>query len=164
VTVLAKLFDAAWRDKSSVFTAHDLEHAFGGVHFVLEEDGRILSHAAVVDRQLHTGEFELRTGYVAAVATWPMDQGKGYATAVLCEVGEYLDGSFALGGLETDIPPFYERLNWTVWRGPTFVRTDHGLARTAHEDGKVLVRLTPTSPSLDLSAPISCEWRSGDVW
>jgi len=164
VTVLGELFDAAWRNKSSVFTEHDFEHAFGGVHFVLEEDRKILSHAAVVERELQAGEFRLRTGYVAAVATWPALQGKGHATAVLQEVGEHLDLAFRLGGLETDIPLFYERLGWTAWRGPTFVRTDHGLARTAHEDGKVLVRLTPTSPRLDLSAPISCEWRSGDVW
>jgi hypothetical protein len=38
------------------------------------------------------------------------------------------------------------------------------LVRTAEEDGNVLVRLTPTSPELDLSAPISCDWRPGDVW
>ena len=41
---------------------------------------------------------------------------------------------------------------------------DPGDERTPEEDGFVLVRLTPTSPDLDLSAPISCEWRPGDVW
>jgi aminoglycoside 2'-N-acetyltransferase I len=164
VSVLEELFDVAWRNKSSVFTEHDLEHAFGGVHFVLEEDGRILSHTAVVERELRTADLKLPTGYVAAVATWPAHQGKGHATVVLREVGDHVDQTFPLGGLETDIPPFYERLGWNVWRGPTFVRTERGLLRTSHEDGKVLVRLTPTSPPLDLWAPISCEWRSGDVW
>jgi hypothetical protein len=28
----------------------------------------------------------------------------------------------------------------------------------------VFVRLTQTSPELDLSEPISCDWRPGDVW
>jgi hypothetical protein len=23
---------------------------------------------------------------------------------------------------------------------------------------------TPTSPALDLSAPLGCDWRGGDVW
>ena len=48
--------------------------------------------------------------------------------------------------------------------GPTSVHTDAGLLRTPEEDGLVFVRLTPTSPELDLSEPISCDWRPGDVW
>ena len=59
---------------------------------------------------------------------------------------------------------FYEKLGWVAWQGRTSVRTDARLAGTAEEDGNVFVRLTPTSPVLDLSAPISCEWRPGDVW
>ena len=48
--------------------------------------------------------------------------------------------------------------------GPTSVRTEMGLVRTPEEDGNVFLRLTPTSPELDLSAPISCDeygWRTG---
>jgi aminoglycoside 2'-N-acetyltransferase I len=59
---------------------------------------------------------------------------------------------------------FYERLGWVAWRGPTSVRMGAGAVRTVEEDGNVFVRLTPTSPVLDLSAPISCEWRPGDAW
>ncbi|MEW6060087.1 MAG: GNAT family N-acetyltransferase [Actinomycetota bacterium] len=164
VAVLGELFDAAWRDKSSRFTQEDLEHAFGGIHFLLEEGGRILSHAAVVERELHTGEHRLRTGYAGAVATWPAHQRRGYGTAVMLEVDEHVDRTFQLGALETGFPAFYERLEWVKWRGPMFARTDLGPIRTTLEDGRVLVRLTPSSPRLDLSAPISCEWRSGDVW
>jgi aminoglycoside 2'-N-acetyltransferase I len=51
-----------------------------------------------------------------------------------------------------------------VWEGPTSVRTAAGLVRTAEEDGNVLVRLTPASPELDHSAPISCDWRPRDFW
>ncbi len=51
-----------------------------------------------------------------------------------------------------------------VWEGPTFVRAELGLIPTPEEDGFVLVRLTATSPELDLSAPISCDWRPGDEW
>jgi aminoglycoside 2'-N-acetyltransferase I len=35
---------------------------------------------------------------------------------------------------------------------------------TPEEDGAVMVRMTPTTPELDLTAPISCDWRPGDVW
>jgi aminoglycoside 2'-N-acetyltransferase I len=118
----------------------------------------------VVERELHVGEEPLRTGYVEAVATRSDLQRKGYGSAVMREVGEYIDERFPLGSLDTGSQAFYGRLGWTIWKGPTFVRTDEGLVRTAEDDGNVMVRLTPTSPKLDLTASITCEWRSGDVW
>lgn len=160
---LLGLFESAWRDDPEGFSDEDWEHALGGVHFLLEEDGTILTHASVVERELHTGSHRLATGYVEAVATLPLHQGRGHGSLVMRRVAEHIDRSFRLGALGGD-PAFYGRLGWVVWKGPTFVRTDGGLVRTAEEDGFVLVRRTPTTPELDLSAPISCDWRSGDVW
>ncbi|HUQ43772.1 MAG TPA: hypothetical protein VM451_05080 [Candidatus Limnocylindria bacterium] len=45
-----------------------------------------------------------------------------------------------------------------------FLRTPGGLERTVEEEGYLLVLRTPTSPDFDLTEPISCEWRPGDVW
>ena len=163
VAALRELFRAAWVDDEA-FTEEDWEHATGGVHFILEEDRALVSHASVVERELDTNGHRLATGYVEAVATDPLRQRRGHATAVMRKVDEYIDRTFQLGALDTGRPAFYERLGWAVWKGPTFVRTNEGLARTEEEDGHVLVRLTPTSPELDLSAQISCEWRPGDVW
>jgi aminoglycoside 2'-N-acetyltransferase I len=101
---------------------------------------------------------------VEAVATLPTHQRRGYGSAIMEQVGEHIDGTFRLGALGTGRHAFYARLGWIVWMGPTSVRTDRGLVPTPEEDGHVLVRLTSTSPYLDLSAPISCDWRSGDVW
>lgn len=164
VAVLRELFRAAWGDDSEEFTDEDWDHAVGGVHFILEEGGAIVAHASVVERELHTSGHRLATGYVEAVATWPIHQRRGYGSALMREVDEYIDQTFRLGALDTGSSAFYERLGWVVWKGPTFVRTDSGLIRTGEEDGQVLVRLTLTSPELDLSAPISCDWRPGDVW
>jgi aminoglycoside 2'-N-acetyltransferase I len=157
------LFDAAW-DDDDAFTEEDWDHAMGGLHFLLEEEGAIVAHASVVERELHTSGHRLATGYVEALATSPLHQRRGYGSSVLREVNEYIDETFRLGALGTGGFSFYERQGWMVWKGLTFVRTDSGLVRTADEDGYVLVRLTPTSPALDLTAPISCEWRPGDVW
>jgi aminoglycoside 2'-N-acetyltransferase I len=44
------------------------------------------------------------------------------------------------------------------------VRTERGLVATPEEDGYVMVLRTPTTRTIDLAAPISCEWRPGDVW
>jgi aminoglycoside 2'-N-acetyltransferase I len=155
---------AAFADDPQSFTEEDWAHALGGVHFVLEENGMVVAHASVVERELHAGEHQLATGYVEAVATRKDLWGRGHGSMVMREVGEYIDETFPLGALDTGLNTFYERLGWVTWNGPTFVRTESGLVRTREDDGNVMVRLTPTSPKLDLSAPISCEWRSGDVW
>jgi aminoglycoside 2'-N-acetyltransferase I len=161
---LRELFRAAWADTSEEFTDDDWDHAVGGVHFIVQKSGAIVAHASVVERELHTSGLRLATGYVEAVATLPSHQRRGYGSAVMREVDEHIDRTFRLGALDTGSPAFYERLGWVVWKGPTFVRTDSGLIRTAEDDGQVLVRLTPASPELDLSASISCDWRPGDVW
>jgi aminoglycoside 2'-N-acetyltransferase I len=134
------------------------------VHFLIEVEGDIVSHASVVQRQLHTGGHRLATGYVEAVATLPANRRRGHGSAIMQEVGEHIDRTFQLGALGTGAHAFYERLGWIVWQGPTFVRTVGGLVPTPEEDGHILVRPTPTSPHLDLSAPISCDSRPGDVW
>ncbi len=35
---------------------------------------------------------------------------------------------------------------------------------TPDDDGAILILRTPSTPPLDTSLPITCEWRSGDVW
>lgn len=164
VAALRRLFEAAWANEEEPFTDQEWEHAVGGVHFLLEENGEVRAHASVVERELHAGDHRLMTGYVEAVATSPAHQRRGFGAAVMREVGAHIDRTYQLGGLDTGIAGFYEALGWVVWRGPTFVRTETGLIRTPEEDGAVMVRLTPSSPTLDLSAPISCDWRPGDVW
>jgi len=163
LAVLRELFRVAWSDDPDPFSDDDWEHAIGGVHFLLEEGSDLLAHASVVERELHVGRHRLATGYVEAVATWPIHQRRAYGSALMRQVGAYIDETFQLGALG-GTPAFYERLGWVAWKGPTFVRTDSTLIRTAEDDGSVLVRLTPTSPELDLSAPISCDWRPGAVW
>ncbi len=162
--IRALLDEAFGENDDDRFGEDDWQHALGGTHFVLDVEGEILAHAAVVERELHAGDHRLTSAYVEAVATRRDLQGRGLGSAVMREVGEYTDHTFPLGALDTGVQAFYERLGWVTWTGPTFVRTESGLVRTAEDDGNVMVRLTPTSPELDLSAPISCEWHPGDVW
>lgn len=162
---LRALLDAAWAGKEDEFSDTDWGSALGGTHVFLEVGGAIVSHASVVGRILESGEHPMRTGYVEAVATRPEQQGNGYATEVMGAVARILDERYELGALDTSLTSFYGRLGWEVWRGRTTVRTDRGMIGTPEEDGLVMVRRTPTTPSdLDLDAPISCDWRPGDVW
>jgi aminoglycoside 2'-N-acetyltransferase I len=151
-------------DEDDRFTDHDWEHAVGGLHFVLDLDDEIVAHAAVVERELHVDGRPLRTGYVEAVATAPDRQGIGLGSRLMADVASYIRETFELGALGTGRHHFYERLGWLTWAGLSFVRTADGVQPTPEDDGYILVLPTPSSPPLDRTGSISCDWRPGDVW
>jgi aminoglycoside 2'-N-acetyltransferase I len=78
--------------------------------------------------------------------------------------GHLADAGYELGALGTGSQGFYERLGWFVWRGPSSVRRAGGEQPTPEEDGYIMALRTPATPPLDPEAPISCDWRPGDVW
>ena len=156
--------NVAFGTGEEAFAEDDWAHALGGQHFVLDLDGQILGHASVVERVLEIGGRPLRTGYVEAVATAPVEQGRGHGSVVMQAATEHIRSSFELGALGTGRHAFYERLGWETWRGPAFVRTPEGDRRTPDDEGYILVLRTPTSPMFGLDEPISCDWRPGDVW
>jgi aminoglycoside 2'-N-acetyltransferase I len=162
--VRAILLAAFGPDDEERFTDDDWDHAIGGVHFVLDLAGEIIAHASVVERELHVDGRPLRTGYVEAVATAPDRQGAGFGSLVMADVTSYIRDRFELGALGTGRHRFYERLGWLTWTGPSSVRTAKGANQTPDDDGYILVLPTPSSPPLDVTAPISCDWRPGDVW
>jgi aminoglycoside 2'-N-acetyltransferase I len=151
-------------DEEERFTEDDWQHAIGGRHYVLDVATEIVSHAAVVERQIHVGSRPLRTGYVEAVATVPRLQGAGLGTKVMEAVDVDIREHYELGVLGTGRHGFYERLGWRTWRGPSSVRTAEGETPTPEDDGYLLVLETGRSGPLDVTDPISCEWRPGDVW
>jgi aminoglycoside 2'-N-acetyltransferase I len=162
IEVLRGLFAAAWPDGD--FGETDWQHAQGGIHVLVEDDGEIRSHAAVVERDIEAAGHLLDTGYVEGVATWPEHERRGYGSAAMREVARIIDERYELGALGTGEHAFYARLGWQRWRGPTFVREVDGVTRTPDEDGSVYVRTTARTPPLDLTAEIVCDWREGDVW
>jgi aminoglycoside 2'-N-acetyltransferase I len=161
---LRDLLWSAFPPGEEEFSENDWQHALGGRHFIGEVDGDIVSHASVVERTLEVGDRPVRTGYVEAVATAPDRQRQGFGSAVMAAAGEHILDAFDLGALGTGEHGFYERLGWRAWRGPTFVRAGNDRQRTPDEDGLILVLPTPTSPPLDFDAPLTCDWRAGDVW
>ena len=159
---LMDLFVAAW--PAEAFTADDLDHAIGGVHWVAEVDGLLVGHASVVERLLEADGRPMRTGYLEAVATLPAWRGRGIATRLLGAADEHIRAGFELGALSTGAHGLYERLGWERWRGPTFVRTADGQVRTQDEDDGIMILRTPRTPRLTLTEALSCEWRAGDAW
>jgi aminoglycoside 2'-N-acetyltransferase I len=147
------------------FTDEDWQHALGGIHFLVKRIDTVLAHAAVVDRLLHVGDQPVRAGYVEAVGVEPGEQRTGLGTRVMTAVSEHIRRNFELGALGTGAHGFYERLGWHTWRGPSRVLMPDGtVASTPEDDGYLLVLDTPSSPTLDPKAPLTCAWRPGDVW
>ncbi len=135
------------------------------VHVLARLDGELVSHAAWVTRWLQPhGRATLRTAYVEAVATAPAHQGRGFGSAVMRKVAELIDDyGYDIGGLSPANVGFYERLGWELWQGPLFIRTEHGLLPTPDEQVMIL-RLARTPSDLDIRAPLSAEWRPGELW
>jgi GNAT superfamily N-acetyltransferase len=125
-------------------------------------DGELVSHACWVERALAPGaDRPLRTAYVEAVATAPAYQGRGFASELLRRLVAAV-ADFALAALAPSDARFYERLGWQRWRGPRAIR--RGGALVATPDEEVMIMRLPRTPALDLDAPLSAEWRAGEVW
>ncbi len=89
---------------------------------VLLEDGRIVAHLRVWDREIRVREAVLRAGGIGSVLTHPDYRGRGFARALMRNAESYmLNAGYDVGLLFTIIgTPFYEALGWTPIPLPTF--------------------------------------------
>lgn len=145
----------------------DLEPLFNtfvdATHVLGYWDGSLVSHALWITRSLQVGAGPLlRTAYVEAVATEPAYRHRGLATAIMKRLADEIQ-DFDLAALSPFSPAYYERLGWELWRGPLFVRTENGLSPFPGDEEVMILRL-PGTPDLDLGAPLSAEWREGELW
>ncbi len=161
VAELRLLFDDAF---AGDFSDDDWDHTIGGVHVVVLDRGRVLSHGSVVPRSIWIDERKLAAGYVEGVATPVHSQGQGFGSLVMAEVARIIRETYERGVLSTGSPSFYARLGWQCWEGPTWVRTKTGPVRTPDDDGGVMILRTPSTAEVSVSASIACEERSGDDW
>ncbi|MFM2077197.1 MAG: hypothetical protein RJA49_1087 [Actinomycetota bacterium] len=136
----------------------------GGRHALGHLDGELVSHAVVQTRWLQPDALPvLRTAFVDAVATLPTAQHRGASSACMRALAGALDG-YDVACLQTDIPGFYERLGWELWRGPLAGRAGDGtLIPTPEQRGVMVLRLEAT-PVLDLDAPVSIEVQPARIW
>jgi aminoglycoside 2'-N-acetyltransferase I len=161
VAEIRRLLDRAF---DGGFTDEDWEHALGGHHVLVLVGGDVVAHAAVVARDIEVAGRHLHAGYVEAVATDPAGQREGLGTQAMAEATRVVMAAYEFGALSTGVHLFYERLGWERWRGPTYVRRGAQPERTADDDDAVMVLRFGPSDAIDLTAPISCEARSGDDW
>ena len=97
-----------------------------------------------------------------AVATLPAWQGQGYGSAVMKHLARSI-GDYAIAGLETERPGFYERSGWEVWRGALAGRSEQGLILTPEQKRVMILRLAQT-PALNLDGRLTIECQAGRIW
>lgn len=150
------------------FADSDWEHALGGMHAVICQRGEVIGHAAVIQRRLLYSDVALRCGYVEAVAVREDHRGQGLGGALMDAVEQVVRGAYHLGALgATELgEPLYTGRGWIRWQGPTSVLAPGGITPTPDDDGYVYVLPIdlPPSVALDPTAPLTCDWRDGDVW
>jgi len=146
------------KDMGTLFeTFVDATHVLGYYNDLL------VCHALWVTRYLQAGTNpRMRTAYVEAVATEAKYRNRGFASSVMKYlVGEIQD--YELAALSPFSVEYYERLGWELWRGSLFIRTKDNLMPSLDGEEVMIFRL-PKTPVLDLSAPLSAEWREGELW
>src|SRR5574342_462798 len=146
------------KDMGTLFeTFVDATHVLGYYNDLL------VCHALWVTRRLQVGTNPiLRTAYVEAVATEVEYRNRGFASSVM----KYLVGQiqdYELAALSPFSVEYYERLGWELWRGSLFIRTKYNLMPSLDGEEVMIFRL-PKTPALDLNAPLSAEWREGELW
>jgi GNAT superfamily N-acetyltransferase len=150
-----------------MLTAHgglDDQEAFwpqDSFHAIVYEGSQPVGHAGVLTRTLYVAGRAIETAYVEYVSAEPKLRGYG-SLAMRAIEHEIRQRGYALAGLATGSPEFYERLGWRRWRGTTAYRASDGsLVSVADE----IVMVLDLGAGVDLDAPIECDWRAvGDIW
>jgi aminoglycoside 2'-N-acetyltransferase I len=153
-----RLCDAAYETATQRYIA-----ALGPAeHLLGMQSEQLVSHLMWVTRWLQPdGHRPLKTAYVEMVATAPDAQRRGYASALLRHFVPLVD-DYDLAALCPATDSLYLRLDWRYWRGPLSARKDGHVVSTPEE--RVMIMPLPRTPALDLDAPLSVEWRPGEVW
>jgi aminoglycoside 2'-N-acetyltransferase I len=159
---LAALWDRAFEGR---FTPDDADHAFGGLHVLAREGGRIVGHASAVPRSIRFGVQPWRTvGYVEAVATDPTSQGTGIGRRTMTRLQAEIGLRWPVALLSTGrATAFYERLGWERWGGTSYTRTATGVVADGEHGGLMILRVDRSAVP-DLTVDVTCEDRPGDAW
>ncbi|NAZ86601.1 GNAT family N-acetyltransferase [Kineococcus sp. T90] len=158
---LRALLDAAFDGQA---TDEDLRHALGGLHVLALRGGRLVGHAALVQRHLLAGGRLVRAGYVEAVAVDAAHRRRGLGSALVGVVEDLAARAHEAAFLSAsaDGARLYAARGWRPWRGPSGVVTPEGVRDTPEDDGGLHVH--DPAGAWDVTGRLLCEWREGDVW
>jgi len=135
-------------------------------HILVWIGDRLVSNVLWIERWLQIDDDPLLcTAYIEAVATDIEFRNRGLAGKAMRMAVETIaeDGRYDIAALSPSNAGFYERLGWKQWRGPLYARKQTGLVAMP-DDEEAMIYCLPTTPTLDLTCPISIEWRELEIW
>ncbi|HEY3001365.1 MAG TPA: GNAT family N-acetyltransferase [Kribbellaceae bacterium] len=146
------------------FSDEDWDHSLGGIHAMVWDKGELVGHGCVVQRRLLYDGRALRAGYVEGVGVRADRRRHGYASAMMTELEQVIRDAYDVGALSVteDSEPLYAARGWQLWRGPSSALTPDGVVPTPDDDGGIYV--LPLNLPLDVMAPLTCDYRNGDLW
>jgi aminoglycoside 2'-N-acetyltransferase I len=89
---------------------------------------------------------------------------RGHGAALLAALAPFIRGGYELGalGATEEGAKLYAAAGWRRWEGPLSGLTLEGVQRTPAEDGDIWV--LEAGVALDVTRPLACDWRDGDLW
>ena len=100
------------------------------LHFVLEEDGRVMGHVGLLRHAVSVGGRRIEVAGVGGVVTRPEAQGRGLAQRGMRHAAEFFcrEWGVEFGFLfcRDELVAFYERLGWQLVEAPVVVEQPDG--------------------------------------
>lgn len=87
-------------------------------HFIVEDEGRVVSHVGVLETAVRAGEREIRVGGIGGVVSVPEASGRGHAHAAMSRAAEFMRDELQVEfGMLFCLPrlrAFYAGQNWQL--------------------------------------------------
>ncbi|MFF7179063.1 GNAT family N-acetyltransferase [Streptomyces sp. NPDC008121] len=157
-----RMLDAAFEGG---FSDEDFDHALGGVHAWIEDEHGIAAHGSVVMRRvLHRGRSH-RVGYVEGVGVRADRRRQGLGGEVMARLERVVDGAYAFGALSAsdEGAALYRARGWVLWGGRIEVLGPGGIVPLPDEEDSTFLRPAAGARLPDPAAPLTFDWRDGDV-
>lgn len=147
------------------FGDEDFEHALGGMHALVYEEGEPVAHGSVVQRRVLHGGRALRAGYVEAVAVRADRRRRGLGGEVMAALETVIGRAYVLGALSASEAgaALYTGRGWRPYPGRIGVLGPDGPVRLAEEEGSTFVWTPPGGIPPDPAGRLDFDWRDGDV-
>ena len=87
-------------------------------HFIVEDEGRVVSHVGVMETTVRVGLRDIRVGAIGGVVSVPQATGRGHAHAAMTRAVEFmrdeLQVEFGMLFCLARLRAFYARQNWQL--------------------------------------------------